>query len=161
MSSLTGADQSMFVIGIGTTLLSLRGIIPDFMSIIVANVTIAYGFHIVLHSLTLFRCHSRHIIHYSRIALLLVLVSFIYFTYYEHSVQNRIVVISLYLAFSTASSAIVILNGKKNDLSLAVNMMALPFVIYSLFMIFRAVKTHFILNELNRFINVNYLNEYT
>jgi diguanylate cyclase (GGDEF)-like protein len=151
----------MFVIGSGTILLSLRGVIPDFISIIVANLTIAYGFHLVLHSLTIFRRHPRHIVQYSRIALFLVLVSFVQFTYYDQSIQNRIIVMSLYLAFVTASSAIVILNGKKNDLALAVNMMALPFIIYSLFMTFRAIKTHFALNDINSLISSNYLNEYT
>jgi diguanylate cyclase (GGDEF)-like protein len=154
-------STSMFVIGSGTILLSLRGVIPDFISIIVANLTIAYGFHLVLHSLTIFRRHPRHIVQYSRIALFLVLVSFVQFTYYDQSIQNRIIVMSLYLAFVTASSAIVILNGKKNDLALAVNMMALPFIIYSLFMTFRAIKTHFALNDINSLISSNYLNEYT
>ncbi|ERM57159.1 MULTISPECIES: GGDEF domain-containing protein [Vibrio] len=154
-------SSSMFVIGSGTILLSLRGSISDFMSIIVGNLTIAYGFHLVLHSLTVFRRHSRQIVQYSRIALFLVLVSFVQFTYYEQSIQNRIIVMSLYLAFVTASSAIVILNGKRNDLSLAVNMMALPFIIYSFFMTFRAIKTHFSLNEMNSLISANYLNEYT
>ncbi|OED73667.1 hypothetical protein A143_03130 [Vibrio splendidus ZS-139] len=154
-------STSMFVIGSGTILLSLRGVIPDFISIIVANLTIAYGFHLVLHSLTIFRRHPRHIVQYSRIALFSVLVSFVQFTYYDQSIQNRIIVMSLYLAFVTASSAIVILNGKKNDLALAVNMMALPFIIYSLFMTFRAIKTHFALNDINSLISSNYLNEYT
>ncbi|MCF7506958.1 GGDEF domain-containing protein [Vibrio sp. L3-7] len=154
-------STSMFVIGSGTILLSLRGVIPDFISIIVANLTIAYGFHLVLHSLTIFRRHPRHIVQYSRIALFLVLVSFVQFTYYDQSIQNRIIVMSLYLAFVTASSAIVILNGKKNDLALAVNMMALPFIIYSLFMTFRAIKTNFALNDINSLISSNYLNEYT
>lgn len=154
-------SSSMFVIGIGTILLSLRGFISDFMSIIVANLTIVYGFHLILRSLTVFRRHSSQIVQYSRIALFFVLVGFVQFTYYEPSIQNRIIILSLYLAFVTASSAMVILNGKKNDLSLAVNMMALPFAVYSVFMTFRAMKTYFSLNETNNLISANYLNEYT
>ncbi|TKF76374.1 GGDEF domain-containing protein [Vibrio kanaloae] len=152
---------SIFVIGLGTTILSLRGVIPDFISIIIANVTISYGFHLVLYSLTIFRNHSFDVVRYSRIALVMILVSFVYFTYYEPSIKNRIIAISLYLSFVTASSATVILNGKKKDLTLAVNMMALTFIIYSLFMFFRATKSHFALKETNDFISGNYLNEYT
>lgn len=152
---------SIFVIGLGTTMLNLRGVIPDFISIIIANVTISYGFHLVLHSLTIFRNHSFEIVRYSRIALVMILVSFVYFTYYEPSIKSRIIAISLYLAFVTASSATVILNGKKKDFTLAVNMMALTFIIYSLFMFFRATKSYFSLEETDGVISGNYLNEFS
>ncbi|MEZ9232217.1 GGDEF domain-containing protein [Vibrio amylolyticus] len=130
---------SIFIIGSGPILLGLRGIIPDYLSIIGSNVLIALGFHLTLYSLSLFRGYSSKLSQISSVLLLVVFISFIYFTYYVPSIRNRIVVISLFMALVTFSTAIVTLKGKKEDLPLATKMMALPFIAYSIFMVFRIV----------------------
>ncbi|PMJ91742.1 GGDEF domain-containing protein [Vibrio sp. 10N.261.55.A7] len=130
---------SIFIIGSGPILLSLRGIIPDYLSIVGSNVLIAFGFHLTLYSLSLFRGYSSKLSQISSVLLLVVFISFIYFTYYVPSIRNRIVVISLFMALVTFSTAIVTLKGKKEDLPLATKMMALPFIAYSIFMVFRIV----------------------
>ncbi len=130
---------SIFIIGSGPLLLSLRGIIPDYLSIVGSNMLIALGFHLTLYSLSLFRGYSSKLSQLSSVLLLAVLISFIYFTYYVPSIQSRIVVISLFMSFVTFSTAVVSLKGKNEDFPLATKMMALPFIAYSAFMVLRIV----------------------
>ena len=131
--------MSIFVIGSGPLMLSLRGDIPDWLSIVGANMLIAFGFHLSLYSLSLFRKHSLKYTYFSSLMMFIILIGFIYFTYYVPSIKYRIIVISLYMVFVTLSTAIVILKGKNDDLVLATRMMALPFAIYGGFMIFRII----------------------
>lgn len=132
---------SIFIIGCGPLLLSFRGITPDYVSIIGSNMLIALGFHLTLYSLSLFRGYSTKLSQFSAILLLVVLIGFIYFTYYNPSIRGRVVMISLFLAFVTFCTAVVLVNGDNNDLSLATKMMALPFVAYSVFMIMRVMTS--------------------
>lgn len=131
--------MSIFVIGSGPLMLSLRGDIPDWLSIVGANMLIAFGFHLSLYSLSLFRKHSLKYTYFSSLMMFIILIGFIYFTYYVPSIKYRIIVISLYMVFVTLSTAIVILKGKNDDLVLATRMMALSFAIYGGFMIFRII----------------------
>ena len=131
--------MSIFVIGTGPLMLSLRGNIPDWLSIVGANMLIAFGFHLSLYSLCLFRKHSLKYTHFSFLMMFVILIGFIYFTYYVPSIKYRIIVISLYMVFVTLSTAIVVLKGKNDDLVLATRMMALSFAIYGGFMIFRII----------------------
>ncbi|CED72194.1 putative membrane associated signaling protein [Aliivibrio wodanis] len=131
--------MSIFVIGTGPLMLSLRGDIPDWLSIVGANILIAFGFHLSLYSLSLFRKHSLQYTHFSSLMMFVTLISLIYFTYYIPSIKYRIIIISLYMVFVTLSTAIVVLKGKNDDLVLATRMMALSFAIYGGFMIFRII----------------------
>ncbi|MCK6264657.1 GGDEF domain-containing protein [Vibrio sp. ZSDE26] len=139
IEGLTLFSFSIFLIGSGPFLLSFRGIIPDYLSIVSSNMLIVLGFHLTLYSLSIFRGYSTRFSQLSSILLLVVLACFIYFTYYDPSIRIRIVTISLFLAFVTLSTAFVTIKGKNEDLPLAVRMMALPFVAYSVFMAVRAV----------------------
>ncbi|MCE2595345.1 GGDEF domain-containing protein [Motilimonas cestriensis] len=130
---------SIFIIGTGPLLLSLRGVIPDYLSIIGANLFIAAGFHLTLYSLSLFRGYSVKLTKFSSLMLLVVFVGFVFFTYFEPSIKNRVVVISLYMAFVTISTAVVVIKGRNEDLPLATRMMALSFMAYGLFMLLRVV----------------------
>ncbi|OEF08400.1 GGDEF domain-containing protein [Vibrio genomosp. F10] len=151
---------SIFLIGFGPLLLSLRGIIPDFLSIIGANVLIALGFHLTLYSLSIFRNYSLTLTYHSRVLLFAVLVGFVYFTYFVPSINNRIIVISLYLAFTTISTAIAVVKGTRKDLPLATRMMALPFLAYGGFML---IRVHVSLSEaeIDSFMSANTIHQLT
>lgn len=134
---------SIFVIGTGPMMLSLRGGFPDWVTIVGANMVIALGFHLALYSLCLFREYSLKCTYFSNLMMLALLLGFIHFTYYEPSIKARIILISLYLAFVTLGTAFVVLKGQRDDLTLATRMMALSFLIYGGFMAFRVLVTLF------------------
>ncbi|PTO71107.1 GGDEF domain-containing protein [Vibrio splendidus] len=134
---------SIFVIGTGPLMLSLRGEFPDWVTVIGANMVIALGFHLALYSLCLFREYSLKCTYLSSLMMLALLPCFIYFTFYEPSIKARIILISLYLAFVTLCTAFAVLKGRRDDLTLGIRMMALSFTIYGGFMVFRVVVTLF------------------
>ncbi|MCG9641317.1 GGDEF domain-containing protein [Vibrio sp. Isolate34] len=142
---------SIFVIGTGPLLLSLRGEAPDWISVIGANMVIVLGFHLTLYSLCMFREYSLKCTYLSGLLILALLPSFIYFTYYVPSIKARIIIISVYLAFVTLCTAFAVLKGQRDDLTLATRMMALSFAVYSGFMAFR-VSVAFFSAELNDFM---------
>ncbi|WP_261894456.1 GGDEF domain-containing protein [Vibrio cyclitrophicus] len=160
VSGLSWFSLSILVIGLGSVMLSVKGEVPDFIGIIMSNLTIAYGFHLILYSLVTFRGYTYRVLHYNRMILLAVFIGFLYFTYYEPSLKNRVIVISLYLAVVTAFSVLVIVKGKLDDLSLALNMLALSFAGYSLFMFYRAAYVYTAPNALNGFNQNHYINDY-
>lgn len=132
---------SILIIGSGPFLISFRGEIPELYSVIGANLLIALGFYFTLYSLSLFR--EANLI-YSRITAALIpfyLLGFIYFTYYEPSINSRVVISCAYLSFATLSTALVTLNGRKEDLSLATRMMAMSFFSFGCFMLVRVFVT--------------------
>nr|PMI86129.1 hypothetical protein BCU35_15940 [Vibrio lentus] len=124
-------------------MLSLRGELPDWITVIGANMVIALGFHLALYSLCLFREYSLKCTYFSSLMILALLLGFIHFTYYEPSIKARIILISFYLAFVTLCTAFVVLKGQRDDLNLATRMMALSFLIYGGFMAFRVLVTLF------------------
>ena len=101
VSGLSWFSFSILVIGLGSVMLSVKGEVPDFIGIIMSNLTIAYGFHLILYSLVTFRGYTYRVLHYNRMILFAMFIGFLYFTYYEPSFKNRVIVISLYLALVT------------------------------------------------------------
>jgi diguanylate cyclase (GGDEF)-like protein len=151
---------SILVIGTGPLMLSLRGDAPDWLSIIGANMVIALGFHMALYSLCLFRGYSLKSTNLSSLLMLGVLLSFVYFTYYVPSIKSRIIIISLYVAIVTLSTALAVLKGQRNDLTLATRMMALSFAVYGGFMVVRVIAVFFSA-ELNDFMTANLIHQLT
>ena len=143
IKGLSSFSLSIFVIGTGPLMLSLRGELPDWVTVIGANMVIALGFHLALYSLCLFREYSLKCTYLSSLMMLALLLGFIHFTYYEPSIKARIILISFYLAFVTLCTAFVVLKGQRDDLNLATRMMALSFLIYGGFMVFRVLVTLF------------------
>ncbi|PME35806.1 hypothetical protein BCV39_16385 [Vibrio sp. 10N.286.55.E10] len=143
IKGLSSFSFSIFVIGTGPLMLSLRGELPDWITVIGANMVIALGFHLALYSLCLFREYSLKCTYFSSLMILALLLGFIHFTYYEPSIKARITLISFYLAFVTLCTAFVVLKGQRDDLNLATRMMALSFLIYGGFMAFRVLVTLF------------------
>ncbi len=132
---------SIFIIGTGPLLLSLRGVISDALSIIGANMLIVFGFHLTLYSLSLFRGYSLKLTKLNAGLMLAVLIGFVYYTYMEPSINSRIVIVSTYLAIVTMLTSQVVMNGEREDLPMAVRMMGMTFLFFGAFMVFRALTT--------------------
>ncbi|MGF1695637.1 GGDEF domain-containing protein [Vibrio lamellibrachiae] len=128
---------SIFILGVGPFLISLRGVVPGWASIILGNLVIAVGFQLALYSLCQFRQAPLRYGHLSAVSILFLTFSFIYFTYQDPSINARILSMSIFLAIVTLSTATVILKGKHDDLPLALRMMASSFIVVGIFMIFR------------------------
>ncbi|MDA0108372.1 GGDEF domain-containing protein [Vibrio sp. La 4.2.2] len=129
---------ALLVMGTGPLLISFRGLLPEFLTVITANMLIACAFQMILHSLCEFRQSKLQYSYWCMTTIPLVFLSFVYFTYYQASIENRIVAITSYLALVTLVSARVMSVGKQQDLPLAVRTMVLTFVLYGSFMVYRS-----------------------
>ncbi|CCK78206.1 conserved uncharacterized protein [Desulfobacula toluolica Tol2] len=77
----------------GMVFMSLRSILPDFISIIVANMLLIAGFGFIAYGLELFTNSTRRIWLFTSLTILTVIL-FLYFTYYSPDVNSRIIIIS-------------------------------------------------------------------
>lgn len=84
---------SIFVIGTGPFMLSLRGEFPDWVTVIGANMVIALGFHLALYSLCLFREYSLKCTYLS--SLMMLLFCHVLFTSRSMSLPSRLELSSL------------------------------------------------------------------
>lgn len=93
--------------GIGLICLSLRGILPDFLTIASANVLIVALFVLVARGLVEFAGGEQKI--WLDITPIVVLTTtFLYYTYHSPNVSARIVIISLLIALLSGRSALII-----------------------------------------------------
>lgn len=139
MAGIRELGLGILITGFGFLLLGLRGLIPEWSSVILANCTIFGGFVMMSESTRLFMGLGPL---NPRIGLVLgpVLAAlFTINTYWAPSVHFRIVWISLFLALQAGLSAADIIRSKQPDLLLARAMTAIPFAVTSLFFLFRAL----------------------
>ncbi|MFC5080808.1 putative diguanylate cyclase YcdT [Vibrio thalassae] len=137
VAGLTMFSLALLVMGAGPLLISFRGLLPDSLSIITANMMVTCAFQMILHSLCEFRQAQFKYSYWCMATIPLVCLFFVYFTYFQPSIENRIVVSAVYLSLVTFASAKVMLIGKQDDLPLAVRTMAMTFILYGLFMVYR------------------------
>ena len=139
LAGIRQLGQGILVTGVGFLLLGLRAIVPDWISILLANALIFAGFVLISKSVSIFMgfVPIKPRIELALGALLVLL--FILNTYVMPSVLLRIVWINLFLAFQTVICAAYIFRGKTSDPVVARVMTALPFICASLFLVFRAL----------------------
>ncbi|WP_047049982.1 sensor domain-containing diguanylate cyclase [Vibrio mexicanus] len=153
-------SMSIFIIGTGPFLMSFRGVISDTLSIVGANMLIALGFHLTLYSLSLFRGYTRRLARISASLMVAVFVGFFFYTYVVPSINSRIVIISSYLALVTLFTSYAVMKGSRKDLPTAVRMMGMTFLVYSAFMVFRALIT-LSSDEMSSFMAANIIHQIT
>ncbi len=86
---------SYFLFSLGFILLGLRQYIPNLLSIIIANLAIVIGFSLLVVGILRFLNQERRVFEiYSFVSFSLMLFSFVYFTYFQASVNARIFVMS-------------------------------------------------------------------
>lgn len=132
---------ALLAMGAGPLLISLRGVAPDWVSIVTANTLIAVSFHMILHGMCQFRGVQAQFAHSFSWVVPLVLVLNLYFTYEANSINQRILVSAFSIAVVTLATAFVVIVGKHRDYQPAVFTMAATFGFYGLFMLFRAAYT--------------------
>lgn len=129
----------VFLIGLGPVLLGFRGQAPEWLTIIAANMFIMLGFFYLLLGISYVRDYSSRLLHLLGLALVACCALFYYFTYPQPSINARVVVISAYISACCFTSAWALLRGSKDDAMVPLLLMALPFCVYALFTLFRAV----------------------
>ncbi|WP_041054707.1 GGDEF domain-containing protein [Vibrio owensii] len=130
---------SMIVIAIGIGLLAIRGSIPSWLSIILANMLICSGMSILLYGLCLYRESSSFLYRLSFSSLLILFVALIYFYYIEYSINNRAISVSVHVAFTQLLACVAIFEGKAKDNTLPKIGMILVFFFSSITMLVRVV----------------------
>ncbi|MDG3087865.1 hypothetical protein P7F88_18025 [Vibrio hannami] len=126
-------------LGIGFLLLTLRGIVPDYMSIVIANILIVLGYVLLSFGLERFRGLSGKLSMFGSAMLVAMSIAFIYYTYFEPSISQRLIWINTIMAIQSAICASCLFRGKQKELLIAKWMTALPFVFSTAFFIFRAL----------------------
>ena len=81
----------------GMVLMSLRGILPDFISIIVANTFLMAGFVFIAYGLEIFTDRTRRIWLFASLSIITILLCLL-FTYYSPNVNARIIAVSMIIA---------------------------------------------------------------
>ncbi|MDE1350447.1 GGDEF domain-containing protein [Vibrio aestuarianus] len=128
----------LFAIGLGTALISLRGFIFSWLSIVTANILICIGFTYCLYGFSLFRQANNYNVYIAFYSLPIVFVLFTYFTYFQPSVNARTVVVSVYLTITMLMTAYNMHFGKAQDSKLPVEMLVIAYVMVALVMFIRA-----------------------
>ncbi|OQK46324.1 amino acid transporter [Vibrio vulnificus] len=130
---------ALMLVGSSTGLIALRGLLPDFVSIVIANVMISAGFSCFLHGYSKFRkIHNR----FAQISLSLLIplaLSFVYFTYVAPSLSTRIVVVAAFMSLTLYMTAYNVRKGLASDSPVPVNIIAASFSIIGTIELIRAI----------------------
>ena len=92
-SGFTQWTFASILYGFGMVFISLRGILPDFISIIFANTFLIAGCGFIAYGLELFTNSTRRMWLFAVLTISMVIL-YLYFTYYSPNVNARIIVIS-------------------------------------------------------------------
>jgi diguanylate cyclase (GGDEF)-like protein len=99
LKGLTRQAVGFLLLSIGFLLLGMRGIVADFLSIIVSNALVALGFYFTCQSVLSFLAVERkNFGRFSLVLITLVAICFVYFTYLSPSVNTRIFIISAFVS---------------------------------------------------------------
>lgn len=126
---------------LGLFLLGLRDILPDMVTVVVANTIILMGAILYLEATRRFLGTATSIHPLGIIILPVFIASFVYFTYYSPSVNNRILSIAAALAIFSFLTAREFAHRLPAYVKLPKVMTASIFIIYGLFQVFRFIWT--------------------
>ncbi len=125
-------------IGLGFLLLSMRDLVSNFTSIVVANSLICLGYVLMGIGLELFRGLSGKVGYIGVTLLICVIAIFVYYTYIEPSLVDRLIWISIAMAIQSGLCASSLLRGEVEELPIAKWMTLIPFALSAIYFIFRA-----------------------
>jgi len=92
---------SMLCLAAGFLFMAYRGFLPDFFSIVLANVLIVSSFSFVHEGITRFLKSRRSFITISRLIPVITFGSFLYYTYVDPSLGARIVLVNVFIIILT------------------------------------------------------------
>lgn len=130
------ADLLLFL---GFLLLGLREMIPEFLSVILANFLIALAFFLFYYGSTAFlKAYIRHLwLHCSLLGLLLI--SFVYFTMVNSNINARIIILNTFLLFESLSVAILYHRHSSIQFGIQKYSVTWGFILYGAYAAFRIV----------------------
>ncbi len=144
---------SYFLFSIGFILLGLRQYIPDFLSIIVANLVIVAGFSLLILGILKFLKYEVHTFEKTSIVLLcLIAITFAYFTYIRTSVNARIVIISAIIAGQSIFASFHLLTNKDQVMLMLTRIIGFS-LIYCAFIYLLRIYFSFNEPKLDNFMN--------
>ena len=128
-------------VGIGMFLLGLRDILPDYITIIVANTLVTASLVFYFEGTRRFLGAGEDIHPIGVIAIIVQIGLFYYYTYPVPSVNNRIIVIAIIMAFLSALCVREFLRNIPDHWRIFGTMMALAFAGYGIFQVYRVIWT--------------------
>jgi hypothetical protein len=121
-------------------LISLRGIFPDFLSILVANSLLLAAILSIVAGIEAFVGRPRKIWQYS-VPLVFLIITFFYFTYFSASLSARIAIISVMIALLLIYCAFIIYSYIPPLLHSPNRLLIITCIVIALWFLIRAVLT--------------------
>ncbi len=132
--------------------MSLRNILPDFISIILANTLIIAGNGFIAYGLELFTNSTRR--RWLFVSLTIsMLILFLYFTYYSPDVSARIVIVSTIIAIIYGYSGYIVHKYVPRLIDGQNRFLAVVFYVQAIWVVLRIIQTAFIESSIVDFMN--------
>jgi hypothetical protein len=133
-------------------LLGLRGILPDWISIVVANTLIIVGNGLIAYGLELFTNSTQRIWLFISFNVSVVIL-FIYFTYYFPDANARIIIISALISIYYGYCAYIVHRYVPRLIDNQNRFLVAVFSIQAVWLVFRMIQTVFVENPVVDFMN--------
>jgi diguanylate cyclase (GGDEF)-like protein len=144
---------SYFLFSLGFILIGLRQYIPDFLSIVIANLSIVTAFSLLIIGILNFLKYDETVFKNLSVAVLLLMaIGFIYFTYVKVNLHARVFIISAILASYSIFAAFKVLTNKDPVTLTFTRFLGLSFV-FAAFIFLLRVMLSFNDPELVNFMN--------
>jgi len=132
------ANLSLFT---GFLLIALRDFIPQALSVIVANLFIAFAFFLYYYGSVCFLRQSFRVLWLHITALILITLAFIYFTYIDSNVNIRIIIINFYLFLESIGLFFFFARESMKQFRVQKISASSGFLIFAIYSIFRIIWT--------------------
>ncbi|MBL4942450.1 MAG: diguanylate cyclase [Colwellia sp.] len=144
---------SYFLFSFGFILLGLRQYISDYLSIILANLAIVAAFSLLILGILRFLKVEKYLFEKISVILLCVMLfTFVYFTYYQNSVNTRIIIFSTIIAGLSLFAGLKVLTNKDRVILTFTRFLGFSFLYSAVIFLLR---TYFAFDEpdLNNFMD--------
>ncbi|WP_070971906.1 GGDEF domain-containing protein [Vibrio sonorensis] len=140
-SGLLILSASLSVLGIGFLVLAFGNTISLWVSKVLANGLIAYGFVLLVQGLGQFRRCAVRYHHIAYISLIATIVGLCYFTFFHVSTDIRIILISGHIVLCLALCVLINSRGQQKDNTIALMILTVGLFIQGLYMLYRIAWT--------------------
>ncbi|MBU1565491.1 MAG: hypothetical protein KJ630_07670 [Proteobacteria bacterium] len=151
---------SAFLMLVGMFLLSMRNILPDLITIILANTLIASSMVALNYGIHQFFCKKINILS-SLLPIGLFVIAFLYFTYVSPDVNTRIVIISLFLASFEGWAAYCVYTSAPQGIEGKGSLVVFPLLVQSGFFLFRCAYTILMESNIQDFMSASTVQAFT
>ncbi|WP_421902538.1 diguanylate cyclase domain-containing protein [Maridesulfovibrio sp.] len=142
-------------IGIGAVLVSMRNILPSFVSIVLGNVLVVMMPFLLLYGLEIFLNTKRRLTKLNTATIVVFVTSFIWWTYITPNLHARIICISIVMTFLFAQSLFISIRHIPSTLGNQEWSFVVALMISTLSSAFRATITSLSMNKVEFINNTN------